>query len=255
MAKKDKEEVPTSTAMIVHQEDGTQIMVPEALKKYMNTGTEGLTKDDLQMPKLSLAQGLSPQLIPDKAEYIEGLKLGDAFNSATNKIYGRGPWEIVVICKYDARYVEFIPRSEGGGVKDPNVDPNDPRCQWGPNGEKPKATKYYDYIVSFVDTKETIALSLKSTGIKMAKKLNTLMAKRGPVPIFMGKYTLKAILVPGKNQSNYAAFQINNAGFITDEKHLMELAKSHDLWAKKKPQEVIDPDQPHDDVDDEDIAE
>jgi hypothetical protein len=228
MAKTEK-----ADALVVKQEGGGEVAVPEYLQKYMNKGTEHITKDDLQIPRLALAQGLSPQLIPDKAEYVKGLVLGDAYNSATAQIYGRGPWSVAIVTAYPPRWVEFIPRSDGGGIKDPNVPFGDPRTMFGPNGEKPKATKFYDYIVVFLDTKETIALSLKSTGIRVAKKLNTLIVKRGGIPIFMGKYSLRAVMAKGA-KGDYATFQVNNDGHVTDEETLKFLAAQYETFQKKE---------------------
>lgn len=233
MAKKEKED-----ALIVSSPAGGEVSVPGFLKDYMGKGTEHFTKDDLQLPRIGLAQGQSPQLNPEKPEYIKGLVLGDAFNNATNQVYNRGPWEVAIIRADKPRWVEFIPRDEGGGIKDPNVPYDDPRTQWGPNGEKPKATKYYDYIVVFVESKELIALSLKSTGIRVAKKLNTLIAARGPIPLFMGKYQLRAVMAKGKGGGDYATFQVSNAGHITDEPTLHHLAEQFDVMKNK--QVVID---------------
>jgi len=207
--------------------------IPAGMEKYVGQGMESMEREDLQIPRLCLAQGLSPQLVKSKPEYIEGLTMGDAFNDITQEIYGQGPWEMAVIRRDPPRYVQFRPREEGGGVIDPRVPANDPRTQFGPKGEKPVATKFYDYIVVFLETKEMIALSFKSTGVKVAKKFNTLMKLRGPIPMFMGKYQFSTILVDGPKGS-YAQLQITNAGFVTDEKTLSFLAEQFDA-VKDKP--------------------
>jgi hypothetical protein len=91
------------------------------------------------------------------------------------------------------RYVEFNPREQGGGVKDMNVPPNDPRTLFttGPDGKrvKPIATMFYDYIILLRPTREMIALSLKSSGIKHAKALNGLIHARN-APLWAGIYTV-----------------------------------------------------------------
>lgn len=226
------------------------VVVPEYLKDYAGKGVEHLTKNDLLMPRLALAQGLSPQIIPTKAEYIEGLHIGEAFNKVTGKIYGTGPWDIVIVRADPPRWVEFFPREEGGGVKDPNVPFGDARTAWRSDGRKPIASMFYDYIVIFLEIQEPIALSFTRTGIKTAKLLNTLIKLRGEIPLFMGKYNMKSVMVPGK-KGEYAAFQITNAGHITDEETLRFLANQFDAF-KDKP--LVIEREPGDDTEDEDGA-
>ncbi len=229
---KEEPKAPKSPETInVQAENGLVVAVPAFLEKYMGTQPE-FTKDDLIMPRLSLAQGLSPQLNPEKPEFIDGLRLGDAFNTATNHIYGRGPWEVAFIRVDKPRWVEFIPREQGGGIKDPNVPYNDPRTQFGEDGSKPKATQFRDYIMIFLDTKESIALSFKSTGIRVAKKLNTLIAKRGAIPLFMGKYKVRAVMTPSK-KGDYATLSIMNDGFVTDTTMLQFLATQFEVFKDK----------------------
>jgi hypothetical protein len=176
----------------------SDVTVPDFLQDYVGKGLEHIQREDLQLPRLALAQGLSPQIDKDAPEYIEGLSLGDAFNSETGQVLGRGPWEIAIIRADPPRYVEFIPRDEGGGVKDPNVPPGDPRTEFTQdedgNAVPPKATKFYDFLAVFLDNREMIALSFKSTGLKVARHLNTLMKLRQNIPMFMGKYSVRALM-------------------------------------------------------------
>lgn len=160
--------------------------------------TRGRTKverDDVQMPRLAVAQGLSPQLDPEKAEYIEGLKLGDMFNTLTGQVYGRGPLEVVVVRQYPPRYVEFFPRNEGGGVKDFNVPAGDPRTEFttGPDGKAvpPAATKFLEFVALVGPAREPVALSFKNTQLKAGRVLNGLIQARGAgLPAFATVFTL-----------------------------------------------------------------
>lgn len=183
----------------------------EALIKKMNTlpdyikandmrGTEHLTKEDLQMPRMALAQALSPQLQTGDPKEIEGLKAGQFFNNLTGEIYGPGPFEIAVVRADPPRGVEFNPMDEGGGIRDFDVPRDDPRMKFGPNGEKPTATLFYDYIVVKLDTLEPVALSLKSTGLKTARQLNSFIKLRG---MLTQKFELSAINEKKKGYSYF----------------------------------------------------
>ena len=173
----------------------------EVAPDYIESSREGLediTKDDLLTPRLGLAQALSPQVTEGDPAFVEGMKAGDLFNSQTGQNYGR---EVIfqVLRKDKLRGMEFYGIDDGGGVKDPNVPLDDSRLKWGNSGDKkadkPKATLFRDYIVRIIPSGEMIALSFKSSGIRVAKELNNKMVLRvnkegQPTAIFAGLYRL-----------------------------------------------------------------
>lgn len=194
--------------------------VPEHLKKYVGDtrGTDHITKDDITIPRFGLAQGLSPQIIPGDAKYIKGLAMGDMFNNLTSQIYGAGPIDIVIVRADKPRGIEFFPLKDGGGIKDFNVPITDSRMMFGPNGEKPVATKFYDFITLMlpIDPESPmtniVALSMKATSIKTAKKLNT-MLKQLPVPSFTRRFKLTSKMTKNA-KGQFAVFDVENYGFL-----------------------------------------
>ena len=172
--------------------------VPDYLKDVNSAdGTEGMTREDMLMPRLALAQKMSHEVDPENAKFIEGLEVGDMFNSVTKQIYGPDAIEFVVLRRDVPRYVEFHPREQGGGIKDMNVPANDPRTQFtrGQDGKsvKPVATKFYDFIVMLLPSMEIIGLSFKSTGLKAARQLNTFLAMPfggKKIPIYARKFKI-----------------------------------------------------------------
>jgi hypothetical protein len=180
-------------------------------------GTEGIGKEDMRMPRIGLAQGLSPEVQDDgNPRFMPDLKVGQMFHSLDKRIFGKGPLEFQIIRRDPPRYIEFRPRSQGGGVVDPNVPPNDPRTRFtkGPNGAsvQPVATKFYDYIVRLLYTDrepELVALSFKGIMLKDAMAFNTAIKARN-APIYAGKYTLTSTM--DKNaKGTYAIFKIINS--------------------------------------------
>jgi hypothetical protein len=244
MAKKE-----TAIAKIDETEDA--LVLPADLEQFAGQGLEGIKSEDLAMPRLALAQGLSPQIQPNDPVYIDGLRLGDAFNSLTGEIYGHGPFEVAVVKVMPPRWVEFVPRKEGGGVKDLNIPEGDPRTQFTTNdkGERcpPVATKFYDFVVVFLDTMETIVLSYKSTGIKYAKQLNSLMKmrqqKNPKFPVFAGVYQLEA-LMDKNSQGSFANLHVKNAGVVKDEDKLRLLSRMFVDFKDKEIKVDLDPDAP-----------
>lgn len=205
-------------------------------------GLESITKKDMLLPRLALAQPLSPQVTEGDPQFIEGLKPGDLFNSVTGKNYGRGV-SVQIVRKDEERAMEFYDMKDGGGVADPDVPLNDPRCKWGADGSKPQATKFLDFLaiiqyygkVTVIEIgkdksgkalqktvilpedqnpggRELIALSFKSSGIKVAKKLNGLIAFRAPKPMYAGRFLLTTAqeMVPKPHK----VYLVSNDGWV-----------------------------------------
>lgn len=233
MAKQPKEEqtpVPPAATSVATREPAslTQMLGDENSwlarddEKFEGTGigTEDIGIDDVRLPRLAIAQGLSPQIAGDMP--IEGLKLYDLFNDLTNQVYGRGPMYFVPV-RRDVRYIEFRPREEGGGVLDLNVPANDPRTQWTVEGEgadkqrvAPRATKFVEFVVLLLRPNvqpEIIVLSIKDTN-KWNRAAHTSLSsfiKLRNDDIFGGVYKITS--KPEKNdQGTFGVYIIQNAG-------------------------------------------
>jgi hypothetical protein len=197
-------------------------------------GAEHIEQSDMQIPRLVLAQKMSYEVDEADERYIEGLKVGDMFNGVTKEIYGSGAFKFVILRADKPRFVEFIPRAEGGGVKDPNVPADDPRTQWGKNGEKPTATKFYDfYILRFPlegdPIEKLLALSFKSTGIKVAKNLNSLIRLRN-APVYAGVYEL-GVADAQNSKGKFKIFTVKNAGWVQDKELYQQLKNLSEVVA------------------------
>lgn len=189
-------------------------VIPAYIQQGDRRGQEQMTRDDIRMPRLTIAQGLSKQVIESEAVYIEGLKVGHAFNDLTNEIYGKGPLRIVVVRADPPRWVEF---DENRQVIDPSVKPGDSRTLFRTNSqtgkrEPPIATQFYDYVLLLGPEKEPIAMSMKGTAIREAKRLNGLI-KAKPVPIFACYYDLSVTEQKNK-QGVWYIFSVHQAGFV-----------------------------------------
>lgn len=202
---------------------------PKSLDRDDLTGTEDIGARDVRLPRLGIAQGLSHQITPGDAQYIEGLKLFDMFNDLTGEIYGRGPITFVPI-RRDVRRIEFTPRSEGGGIVDTDVPPNDPRLLWTwstpelkASGAKadvpPRATTFVEFVVLLLRSgraPECVVLSIKGTNKwnrRASDQLTTFIKLRN-APIYAGLYTVDT-LTPAKNDSGTFGVPVcKNAGWV-----------------------------------------
>lgn len=187
-------------------------------------GTEDIGTDEIRLPRLAISQGLSPQLTPGDPKHIPGLTLFQLFNDLTGEIYGAGPIKFIPI-RRDIRRIEFIPRDEGGGVRDLNVPANDPRNEWteGPGGERvpPAATRYVEFIALILregKSPEPIVISIKDTNKfnRDASVRLTTFIKMRQAAIYAGVYSVK--VGTGKNDSGTFGIPIiENEGFVQDE--------------------------------------
>ena len=224
------------TKAVTKTEEAGGMTIPDFIKQGDVRGTEHITKDDIRPPRLSLAQGLSPQMIETDPLYIEGLKLGDAFNDLTGQIYGKTAIDVLVVRADPPRYVEFD--EDGRTIVDRDVPADDPRTQFTDDPDhpgqrlKPVATKFYDFVVLKLPEREPMALSFKSTGLKMAVRLNSLIRMK-PVPIFAGRYQLTSVM--NKNdQGTWYGFNVRQTG-IVQEKDLFDFAEAcYTAWKEKR---------------------
>jgi hypothetical protein len=188
-------------------------------------GTEGIAADELRLPRLTIAQAMSPQVTEGNSAFIDALRANDMFNDLTGEIYGRGPLTFVA-CRRDVRIIEFRPREEGGGIIDLDVPRNDKRTRWTKDdvtGEKlpPKATEFLELVVILLrpgKAPEPVVLSIKTTNKwnrKAADQMTTFIKLRN-APIYSGMYTVSS--GPEKNdKGTFGVFSVRNAGFIPKE--------------------------------------
>jgi hypothetical protein len=215
-------------------------------------GSEGIGRDNIRMPRIDIAQKMSPEIDPTNAEKrIEGLEFTDLYHSESKKKLGKGPLHFVILRRDEPRWIEWNPREQGGGIKDKNVRAGDPRTKFGPNGEKPIAVEYNDFVclwltgLDFSKPLESIAaLSLKSSGIAAAQQLNFLITLRGPKLICKGVYSLTTDhKTDKKTQGVYAIYKFAQAGWLKPDSPIEKLAiEMFEAWKDRKVTFDDDPD-------------
>ena len=201
---------------------------PAALDRADRTGTEDITLNEIQLPRLAIAQGLSPQVIPTEGTFIRGLVIGEMFNDVTSEVYGNGPLTVVPVKRHVTR-IEFDPNDTKVPL-DRNVPAGDPRLEWsrgtGPNGEDqpPRATEYVEFVCLLMRPggapPEKVLVSIKTTNKyqRNAAKLWTTLIVMREAPIYAGYYHISSKLEKGKTKegqdTNFGVFVVKNAGFI-----------------------------------------
>ena len=78
-------------------------------------GFEHADRDSFAIPFLQLLQKMSPQVDEGEDGYVEGARPGMYVNTVTEELFPGDPGVLVVPCHYERRFIEWVPRSAGGG--------------------------------------------------------------------------------------------------------------------------------------------
>jgi hypothetical protein len=229
MAKKNEE-------LVVAAEESTDLMTfddvtgtlarPRSLEED-TAGTDDIDPNEVRLPRLGIAQGLSPQMTPGDAQYIEGLALFDMFNDMTGEKYGKGPITFIPI-KREERRIQFIPRNEGGGIADPEVPKGDVRLKWtksNPDLTKadlpPVATEIVDYVVLLLRKGKApepivFGIALKNKWNRRAenKIKSTVKLRMPPAPIYANMFSVDTSIPAKNDKGTFGVPTIRDLGFI-----------------------------------------
>lgn len=184
--------------------------LPEHLRRAPGeaaAGFEFMGGQDMTLPRLGLAQALSPQLSERDPSYIDGLKTGEFFNTITRENFGKSV-AVVPLLFYKSR-LRFLPQNEGGGLvcraDDGKFGLGDPggeclRCplaRFGPDGSRPQCMEMFNFASlvcrnGTVEPDGLIVVSLKSTGLRIAKDWNAQMRLRR-TDMFAAPYELESV--------------------------------------------------------------
>jgi hypothetical protein len=183
------------------QQGGAVVAAEDSFHAFAGQGLQGLGKDDLAIPFLTILQSNSPQVKRSDGEYIEGAAEGMIFNTVTKEVLDPIKTPVVVIpCAYERHFVEWRTREKGGGfVKQHDVAaglamiPNCIRDEKGrdilPSGTQLNDTRTFYIMVLDADGNPSPALlTMTSTQIKKSKQWlmqQNLLKLRGP----NGSYT------------------------------------------------------------------
>jgi|TARA_R100000734_G_C3306953_1_gene97461 hypothetical protein len=158
----------------------------EDIEKMAGAGFEEATADSYAIPFMQILQKMSDQTDPGHASYIEGGKAGMFANLTTTKIYDGKKGILVIPCHYSRKFVEWVPREKGGGlrglhspdsdvVQNANPDPKNPLELLTDEGNLLKDTRYH-FVLNVTDgSPEPVIFTMKSSQIKKSRAWMTRM--------------------------------------------------------------------------------
>lgn len=198
-------------------------------------------KGDLAIPFIGILQKSSPQVDEADPKYVQGAKVGMGFNTVTGEIFdmarqqdGKGGLEVILVY-YDKKYVEWVPRDNGGGfvgqyeVDDTRIKActlNDKKRLVTPNNNLMVETAYH-YILFRTRSTEPWqwgVFASKSTSLKMTRKWNSMIStlliktkdgKSIKPPVFSQIWRLSTF-IDSKDSYRWAACDIAHIGTVQD---------------------------------------
>jgi hypothetical protein len=242
MAKKNEAAPVVETVKsneLVPLEQGDLTSVPSYMRSGTSLGTEEITREDITIPRIALAQSLTPQTKKAKSEYIEGLEEGMLFNTVTNEIYGDELDAVPLFffksrIKFGDKIGDPIQCQSLNGRDGGKLAPLCDRCQfsaWGNDGSTPGCTNFCNYML-LLRGGQLGVLSLKSTGIKVAKQFN---ARVRISNLDMFSKLVKITTISQTKQGNtYYQYVITPTRFTPESTYL----KAKDLYTELKKQSI-----------------
>lgn len=194
------------------------------MEQDSGVGFEGTTADDYAIPYLGIAQSNSPQLKKSHAKYIEGIEMGNLFDTVEGRVFETVK---IIPCYRDHWHVEWIPRDNGGGFVGRHDIAEDVLSQTErnekgrdilPNGNEIIDTRYlYCLVVTEDGNTLPVVISFARTSTKVFKafmtRANNLTiegpnGKKFQAPLFSHVWTLSTVLETSRSGDEYYNFKV-----------------------------------------------
>lgn len=197
----------------------TNDQMPTYIKQGQARGNENVTQDDLQLPRIDVLQGLSPQINKKKDEYIEGAEVGMLFNTLTGELYPDGI--IITPVSFVKRFLVWVDRDKdnnGGlrGVFDDAASAED-FIQSQDDEDKLELVPTAEHLVLLENGTEVI-MSMAKSKMKVSRKFNSLIRLNGG-DRFSRSYRVTSVDDEG-SKGEYQNLQISAEGFPSEEVYL-----------------------------------
>lgn len=203
------------------------------------SGFEGMGAGDMSIPFLKILQKLSPEL--QRETKVDGAEEGFLCNSVTKEVIDGEIGVVVIPCAYQKRWVEWKPRTSGGGLVSyhdtdellKTCSTNDKNKSILPNGNTLEPTAYYYVLIVKEDgSVSPCVMSLASTQMKKAKQWNTIMqgiklkGAKGlyTPPMYSHRYNIRTVREQ-KNTNSWYGFDIGIMGPIQEQAHYLAAKK------------------------------
>lgn len=201
-------------------------------EQHAGAGLQNVTARDILIPRIAIVQSNSPQLLRNKPEFIDGVKIGDIIDVNMGEIIGEEMMFIPIL--FSMAWLEWAPRDSGKGLQaihndasildktHPEGGPQDSRRPVLDNGNYIAETAQF-YGINVTAERRLSFLPMASTQLKKARQLNTLatsekvMGANGEFtpPLFYRMY--KFTTVPeSNNRGDWMGWKIERGPRLQD---------------------------------------
>lgn len=222
----------------------------DQMASHAGLGAQDATTEDMAIPFIKCAQSLSDEVDKRHSSYIEGLEVGDFFNTATTAFYKSEAGFYFIPVMFRRTYLEWTPRDAGGGFNGEHdasilqkTEPDGKGGQFLENGNEIVVTAMWYGMVVDKESGEcsSAVISLAKTQYKKSRQLMTKLksvqvasssGKKFNPPIFYN--VLHITSVPESNDQGKwmgwkieldgNVFQLPDGGEIYDRCHALLLA-------------------------------
>lgn len=219
----------------------------EDMEAEAGAGFEQADSESYAIPFLRVLQDLSPQVKKQRSEYIPGASAGMILNTVTEDLYPADeqsdePGVVVIPAYYRRAFVEWIPRSEGGGFVtehpvgvEKGLQRDGGKFITSDGNELADTRFHYVILISEDGGYEPALITMTSTQIQASKRWMSMMSrlkmknsagKTFTPPAFSHKYRLQT--KPQSNdQGDWYGWTISNVGQLqAEDMEYYEAAKS-----------------------------
>lgn len=194
-----------------------------------DSGFENVTARDLLIPRLSILQGLSPQVTRGQPEYDDEAKVGDIYDIGLQQRFPDGL--IFIPVYYTKQWLEWAPRSSGKGLQGIHdtdeilgqTEKDEKGKDILPNGNYVTETaQFYGLNVNAEFRKSFIPMA--STQLKKARRLLTLATSEKLTradgsqftpPLYYRAYSLTSV-PESNNEGNWMGWKVERGMALTE---------------------------------------
>ncbi len=233
----------------------------EVMDDIFQTAGDGAHYDssEMQIPFVRVLQALSPQLNKNKPEFIKGASAGDIFNTVTGEVWP-GEVGVTVIPVYqETKYLEFVPRSQGGGYKgerhasDPDLQntSRDGSKELLPNGnELVKSDQHFCLLLADDGSYQPAIVDMKSTSLKVSRRWKTQIAMqkvkapdgRMLTPALYATMWRLAVVEESNDQGSWSNWSVEKVGLVQSRELFQEAKALRESIASGAVKAAADPD-------------
>lgn len=196
--------------------------VPDFLKDKMNSdrGNEGVSSEDMTVPRLELVQSLSEVRKKSSPEFIEGIQEGQLYNNITKEVYGDSVLFVPVAFKKE--YLLWRDQKLGGGFGGAFPTADDAAAMVGTQ-ERPEewevvdTPQHFGLLISETTGQIVEAvISMAKSKARVSRKFNSQIRLNGG-DRFSRIYRLRGVEDSNQAGQSYFNLAIDGVGFVNEE--------------------------------------